>query len=92
MYFLLTKTKVNWVNVIREHILKINKKLEYRIPYVMLISSFIEFFEIDVKKEVVMEVKDLNKISVVTLNKIGLKKENNRKWVCKADEDNAFQE
>jgi len=92
MYCFMTKTKENWVNVIREHIFKINKKLEYRIPYVVLISSFIEFFEIDVEEEVVEEVKALNQISSITLNKIWLKKVNNRKWVCKADEDNAFQE
>jgi len=60
MYCLLTKTKVTWVNVIREHILKINKKLEYRIPYVVFFSSFIEFFEIGVEEEVVEEVKALN--------------------------------
>ena len=58
----------------------------------MLISSFIDFFEINVDEEIVEEVKALNQISVISLNKTGLKKVNNRKWVCKADEDIAFQE
>jgi len=92
MYCLMTKTKVNWVNVIREHIFKVNKKLEYRIPYVVLISSFIEYFEIDVEGEVVEEVKALNQIFAITLKKIGLRKVNNRKWVCKPDKDTSFQE
>jgi len=92
MYCLMTKTKVNWVNVIREHIFKVNKKLEYCIPYVVLLSSFIEYFEIDIEGEVIEEVKSLDQISAATLNKIGLRKVNNKKWVYKADEDTAFQE
>jgi len=88
----MTKTKVNWVNVIREHLFKVSKKLEYRIPYMMLLSSFIDYFEIDVEDEVVEEVKTLNQISSVTLNKIGLKKMKNKKWICKADEETVVQE
>ena len=37
MYCLMNKIKVNWVNVIREHLFKVGKKLEYRIPYVILL-------------------------------------------------------
>jgi len=79
MYCLMSRTQVNWVNVIREHISKINKKLEYHIPYVVVISSFIEYYEIDVEEEVVEEVKALNEIFTAALNKIGLKKVNNRR-------------
>jgi len=89
---LMSKTQLNWVNVIRDNIFKIKKKPEYRIPYVVLISSFIEYYEIDVEEEVVKEVKALNEISTATLNKIGLKKVNNRRWVCKADGDSTDQE
>jgi len=59
------------VNVIREHLFKVSKKLEYHIPYVVLLSSFIDSFEIDVEGKVVEEVKTQNQISSVTLNKIG---------------------
>jgi len=38
MYCLMNKIKVNWVNVIREHLFKVGKKLEYHIPYVILLS------------------------------------------------------
>jgi len=92
MYCLMTKTKVNWVNVIREHLFKVNKELEYHIPYVVLLSSFIDYFEIDVEGEVVEEVKTLNQISAATLNKIGLRKVKNKKWVCKAEEDTTIQD
>ena len=76
MYCLMEKIKVNWVSVIKEHIIKIRKKLEYHIPYVVLIFHFIEYFEIDVEDEVVETMKAQNEITVVTLNKIGLKKIN----------------
>jgi len=92
MYCLMSITKVNWVNVIKEHIFKINKKPWCRIPYVVLISNFIKYYEIDVEEEVVEEVKALNEISTPTLNKIGLKKVNNCHWVYKANGDSAYQE
>jgi len=60
MYCLMNKIKVNWVNVIHEHLFKVGKKLEYRISYVILLSQFIEYFEIDVESEVVEEIKALN--------------------------------
>ena len=53
----------------------------------VLLSRFIDFFEIDVEGEVVKEVKTLNQISTATLNKIGLKKMKNKKWICKDDEE-----
>ena len=78
--------------MIREHLFKVGKKLEYRIPYVILLSNFIEYFEIDVEGEVVEEVKALNQISTANLTKIGLKKMKNKKWICKADEESAAQD
>jgi len=83
----MNKIKVNWVNVICEHLFKVGKKLEYCIPYVILLSSFIEYFEIDVESEVVEEVKALNQISATNLTKIGLKKMKNKRWICKAGEE-----
>jgi len=73
--------------VIREHLFKVGKKLEYRIPYVILLSQFIEYFEIDVESEIVEEIKALNHITTANLTKIGLKKLKNKRWICKADEE-----
>ena len=72
-----------------EHLIKIKKKVEYRIPYVVLISQFIEYFEIDTEEEVVEQVKAQNEISVAILNKIGLIKVNDDHWICKADYDSS---
>ena len=92
MYCLMNKIRVNWINVIREHLFKVGKKLEYRIPYVILLSSFIEFFEVDVEHEMVEGVKALSQISAANLVKIGLKKLKNKKWICKADEGSVADE
>jgi len=86
------KIKVNCISVIKEHINKIRRKPEYRIPYVVLISSFIEYFEIDIEGEVVGTMKAQNEIIVVTLNKIGLRKVNEDYRVCKADRDGLDQQ
>jgi len=89
MYCLLGKIKVNWVSVIKEHI---RRKIEYKISYVILISHFIESFEIDFKGEVVETMKAQNEISATTLSKIGLKKVNDEHWMCKADGDGPDQQ
>jgi len=57
MYCMMNKIKVNWINVIKEHITKTKKKPEYNIPYVVFLSNFIEYFEVDVEGEVVEGVK-----------------------------------
>jgi len=89
MYFLMGKIQVNWISVIKEHLIKIRKKVEYRIPYVVLISQFIEYFKIDTEEKVVEQAKAQNEISVETLNKIRLTKVNDDHWICKADYDSS---
>jgi len=81
------KIQVNWVSVIKEHIIKIRRKVEYMILYAVLISHFIEYFEIDTEGEVVELVKSQNEISAAVLSKIGLTKVNDDHWICKPDYD-----
>jgi len=73
--------------VIKEHIIKIRRKVEFRISYVVLISHFIKYFKIDTDGEMVVLVKAQNEVSTTTLNKIGLIKVNDDHWICKADYD-----
>ena len=87
MYYVMGKIQVNWVNVIKEHIIKIRRKVEYRIRNAVLISHFIEYFEIDTEGEMVELVKAQNEISAETLSKIGLTKVNDGYQICKADYD-----
>jgi len=86
MYCITSKIRVNCIQVIRDHLFKVGKKLEYRIPYVTMLSKFIDYFEIDVEDEIIEEVKTVNQISAPNLTKIGLVKLKNKKWVSKADE------
>ena len=83
MYYLVNKIKVNWVSVIREQLVRIRKKPEFKILYTMLISSFIEYYDIDMENELSEEVKAHSEIIVATLNKIGLKKVNGNQWIYK---------
>ena len=62
MYCLVNKIKVNWVSVIKEQLVCIRKKPEFKIPYAILISSFIEYYDIDVENELSEEVKTPQKI------------------------------
>jgi len=50
MYCITSKIRVNWIQVIRDHLFKVGKKLEYCIPYVTMLSKFIDYFEIDVEE------------------------------------------
>jgi len=65
--------------------IKIRKLVNYRIPYVVLVSKFIEYFEVDLEGELVEVVKPYNEVSVATFHKIRLKKVNDDHWICKAD-------
>jgi len=47
MYCLLGIIQVNWVSVIKEDIIKIRRKIEYIIPYVVLVSHFIEYIKLN---------------------------------------------
>ena len=86
MYYITSKIRVNWIQVIRDYLFKVGKKLEYCIPYVTMLSKFIDYFGIDVEDEIVEKVKAVNQISTANLIKIGLVKLKNKKWVYKADE------
>jgi len=89
MYFLMGKIKVIWFSVIKEHVTKIRWKVEFKIPYVVLISHFIDYFEIDTDGEVVELVKAQNEVTTATLDKIGLIKVNDDQWICKVNYDSA---
>ena len=60
MYCITFKIRVNWIQVIRDHLFKVDKKLEYRIPYVTMLSKFINYFEIDIEDEIFEEIKAVN--------------------------------
>jgi len=45
LYCLINKVKVNWVHTMMEHMMKEKKLNDYKLPYAILISRMLEFFE-----------------------------------------------
>jgi len=49
MYCIQHNVQVDWIYVIRDHMLKAKRLTDLRLPYVVLVSKFIEYFGIDVE-------------------------------------------
>jgi len=56
--------------------------MDYRVPYVVLVSKVIEHFSIDLEGELTEIVKAHNEITCSMKHKIGLQKINDDHWVC----------
>jgi len=63
--------------VIRDHMLKAKRLTDFRLPYVVLVSKFIEYFGIDVEDELEELTKLLNHTSNQNLHKMGFLKVGN---------------
>jgi len=55
---------------------KSKRLVDYRIPYVVLVSKFIEYFRMPLEGELSKPVKQNHEVTTKTLHKIGLKKIN----------------
>ena len=65
----MNKIKVNWVNVMKEHMLKSKRLVDYRFPYTIMVSMFLDYFEVDVKDELNEIIKDGSEIDCCNLKK-----------------------
>jgi len=91
MYCIINRVKVNWAYVIGEQMEKAKRLVDYRLPYVVLISKFIQNFQIPLEGESVEPVKQNYEVSKSTLHKIGLTQDNNGQWVSQGDVENEEQ-
>jgi len=57
------------------------------ISYVVLVSKFIEHFDVDFEGELIEIVKSHNKINCATMCKIRLKKVNDEHWIRRVEEE-----
>ena len=73
--------------MIKDHISKTKKLDDYKIPYVVMVSKFIEHFGVDLEGEITEVVKPHKEITTATLHNIGLKKVNGEYWICEAEEE-----
>jgi len=51
LYCLINRVKVNWVFTIKNHMIKLERLTDYKLPYAILISRMLEFFEVDLEHE-----------------------------------------
>jgi len=71
---------MNWVLLIEDIILMSCQLVDYKFPYVMLASRFIDYFNVDVSNEIVDFTKASSEITERNLKKHG-KRFANHEWI-----------
>jgi len=51
IYCIMKKIKINWIDIIKEHMQKSMRLSDYHYPYVVLISKFLLYFEVNLEDE-----------------------------------------
>ena len=74
IYYITNKVKVNWIHIIKEHIQKSIRLSDYHYPYVVLITKFLHYFEVDMEGEQSELVKTSSEINNGSLSKMGFTK------------------
>jgi len=69
MYCIQNNIQVDWIYVFRDNMLKAKRLTDFRLPYVVLVSKFIEYFGIDVEDELEESTGLLNQTSNQNLHK-----------------------
>ena len=81
MYCIQHNIQVDWIFVMRDHMLKAIRLSNFRLPYVMLVSKFIEYFGVDVSDELEEASGDMHQIGTPILHKCGFTKVGNQ-WTA----------
>ena len=82
LYCLVNKVNVDWVFTMKDHMFNTQKLNDYKLPYAILISRILEFFEVDLVDELAENLKATSEINQSMLNRIGLQKVNGA-WTYK---------
>jgi len=51
IYCIMKKIRINWIHIIKEHMQKAMRLSDYHYPYVVLISKFLLYFEVNMEDE-----------------------------------------
>ena len=70
---------------------KAKRLMDYRIPYVVLISKFIQYFKVPDEGELIEPIKQAFEMNTTNFNKMGLIKVN-RQWRFPTEEDEESEE
>ena len=63
--------------MLRDHMLKPKRLTDFRLPYVVLVSKFIEYFGVDIEDELEESIGILNQASYLNLHKMHFTKAGN---------------
>jgi len=59
IYCIMSKVMINWIHIIKEHMQKSMRLSDYHYPYAILISKFLNYFEVNLE----VETSDLVKLT-----------------------------
>ena len=82
IYCIMNKTKINWIHVFKEHMLKSIRLCDYHYPYAILITIFLHYFKVDLEDEQSELVKTTSEVNNGYLSRMGFTKVNGR-WISK---------
>ena len=71
IYYIMSKVKINWIHIIKEHMHKSMRLSDYHYPYAILISKFLNYFEVDLEEETSELVKSTHEVNNGSLGKDG---------------------
>ena len=70
----MNKVKLNWIHIIKDHMQKSIRLSDFHYPYAILISKFLQYFEVDIKEELAEIIKPSSEINSGSLSKMGFTK------------------
>ena len=82
IYYIMNKVKLNWIHIFKDHMQKSTRLSDYHYPYTILISKFLQYFEVDLEEKLFEIVKFTSEINNGSLSKMGFTKVDGR-WVSK---------
>jgi len=78
----MNKVKLNWIHIIKDHMQTAIRLSDFHYPYVILISKFLHYFEVNIEEELAEIIKPSSEINNGSLSKMGFTKIGGR-WVSK---------
>ena len=82
IFCIMKKIKINWIHIIKEHMQKSMRLCDYHYPYVVLVSKFLLYFEVNLEDETFELVKSTQELNNGSLSKMGFTKVGG-KWISK---------
>jgi len=79
---IMNKIKLNWIHIIKDHMQKATRLCDFCYPYSILITKFLQYFEVDLEEELAEVVKSSSEVNSGSLSKMGFTKINGF-WVSK---------